>query len=114
MPSSDTGRDSDMVPSPLSMCGPEHALEVGVAEHAGGVEALADGDEAIPERVERPQRRGRLEMELAPVRAALVRVHDRLHLAEVGLVLEPVVDVHRDVAGFTAVCGAQGDVVGGD
>src|SRR5258707_11852928 len=103
MLSSLKGRDSDMGLPLLYLCAvPEHPLEVGVAEHVFRVEALADGVELIPERVALPQRGGGLEMELAPVRAAVVGVHDRLHLAEVGLVLEPVVDVHRDVPGLAA------------
>src|SRR5216684_193905 len=87
--------------------GLEHALEIGVAEHAVRVEAVADRDELVPLRVSRSQRGRGLEVELAPVRAALVRVHDRLHLAEVRLVLEPVIDVDGDVASVTAVGRAE-------
>src|SRR2546427_5662854 len=110
MPSSDIGRD--MALPLLYLCGVgEHALEIGVAEHPVGVEAITDRDEPIPERVARPERCGGLEVELAPVRAALVGVHDRLHLAEVGLVLELVVDVDGDIAGIAAVGGAERYVI---
>src|SRR5713101_6358785 len=53
-------------------------------------------------------------MELAPVWAAIVGVHDRLDLPEVRLVHEPVVDVHRDVPGLAAKSRAERDVVGRD
>src|SRR3989442_12939624 len=112
MPSSDIGRD--MALPLLYLCGvAEHALEIGVAEHPVGVEAITDRDEPIPERVARPERCGGLEVELAPVRAALVGVHDRLHLAEVGLGLELVVDVDGDIAGMAAVGGAEGGGIRG-
>src|SRR6266852_3276435 len=87
MPSSDAAIGSDTGPLLIYLCDlsarSEHALEVGVAEHSARVEAVAHRDEPIPERVARPQRGGALEMELAPVRAAIVGVHDRLDLAEV-------------------------------
>src|SRR5712692_3683288 len=116
MPSSDAATCSYTGLLSLYLCdlsgGPEHAVEIRVAEHAVGVEAVAHRYESIPERVARPQGRRGLEVELAPVWAALVGVHDRLHLAKVGLVLEPVVHVDGDVAGVARIRGAQRDVVG--
>ena len=46
------------------------------------------------------------------MRATLVRVHDRLDLAEVRLVLELVEHVHRDIAGFAPLGRAERDIVG--
>src|SRR5260370_9036633 len=113
MRSADAGTCSDTVSPPYLCVLPEHALEVGVAEHAVGIEAIADRDEAIPERVALPEGGRGLEVELAPVRAAVMGAHDRLDLSEVGLVLEPVVDMHGDVAGVAGVRRAQRDVVAG-
>src|SRR5260370_5688232 len=107
MRSSDAATCSDTVSPPYLCVLPEHALEVGVAEHAVGIEAIADRDEAIPERVALPERGRGLEVELAPVWAALVGAHDRLDLSEVGLVRKPVVDVHGDIAGFAGGRPAQ-------
>src|SRR5207237_5240989 len=64
----------------------EHALEVVVAEPPLGVEPVACRDEPVPEWIARAQRLRRLEVQLAPVRPPVVRVHDRLDLAEVRLV----------------------------
>src|SRR5712692_8403919 len=88
MPSSDAAIGSDTGSLLIYLCDlsarSEHALEVGVAEHSARVEAVVHRREPIPERVERPEGRGGLEMELAPGRAASVGVHDRHHLAKVG------------------------------
>ncbi len=48
------------------------------------------------------------------MRAAVVGFHDRLHLMEVRLVLELVVDVNGDVSGLATVRGAQRHIVGRD
>src|SRR5439155_25084214 len=92
----------------------EHTIDVTVAEKAVGIEAVPDGEETVPERVARAQRSRVLEVELAPVRTALVALHYRLRLPEIGLVLEAVEDVHGDVPGRAAVGGAERDVVGRD
>ena len=84
--------------------GPEHPVGVVVARTALGVEAVADGLEVLPARIALRERRGGLEVALAPVRAALVVVHDLLDRLEVGLPLHAAVLVHGDVGGRRARC----------
>ena len=79
-----------------------------------GVEPRASGLEAVPLRIAGRQRRGLLEVALAPVRAALVVVHDRLDRAEVRLPHHAAVHVHGDVDGVALVGGAQVGVVARD
>src|SRR5438874_544144 len=90
----------------------EHPVEVGVAEAAVGVGALADSTEAVPFGVAGSQRRGRLIVHLPPVGSAAEGVHDRLDAPEVLLEGFADVAVHRDVTPLFAVRRRQGDVVG--
>ena len=66
-----------------------------------------------PARVARRQRRGGLEVALAPVGAAAVVVHDLLDRLEVGPPLHPPVLVDGDVGGVALVRGAEQGVVAG-
>src|SRR2546425_3153161 len=62
----------------------QHPARVLVLEDPLGIETGSHRLEAFPFRVAGRERRGRLEMALAPVRPALVVVHDRLDRAKVG------------------------------
>ena len=93
---------------------PENPSDVGVGEAAVGIEAGAHRLEVVPARIARAQRLGGLEVALAPVRAAVVVVHDRLDGAEVRLPCHALEHVDGDVAGRALVRRAQQRVVGRD
>src|SRR5437588_7678476 len=76
--------------------GPEHAVGVRVCEATFRVQARAHREEALPVGVAPAQRRRRLEVALAPVRAPVELVHDRLDRVEVRLPLHSLEHVHRD------------------
>src|SRR3990172_12555863 len=92
---------------------PQHAVQVRVREQALRVQPRAHLLECIPLRVARRQRLRRLKMQLPPVRATAVVVHDVLHGLEALLVVRPLVDVHRDVARVPPAGSAQWDIVAG-
>src|SRR3954467_15237422 len=84
--------------------GAQHAVEVGVAEAAVGVGALAHGLEAIPLGIAGSERGRRLVVHLPPVGAAAEGVHDRLDTPEVLLERLADIAVDGDVAAGLAVC----------
>src|SRR5205823_11587647 len=92
----------------------QHAVEVGVAEAAVGVEAAADGGEVVPAGVAGSEGGGRLVVHLPPVGAAAEGVHDRLDAPEVLLERRAPVHVHGEIGPLLAERGRQGYVVGGD
>ena len=85
-----------------------------VREAAFGIEAGPHLLEAVPLGVARLQRLRALKVDLPPVGAAVVVVHDPLDLAEVLDVGHAPDHVDRDVCGLPAVGGAQRDVIGRD
>src|SRR2546421_8711093 len=93
--------------------GPEHAIEVRVAEDAVRIEPRPACLEACPLRIARRERLGALIVHLAPVRSAADVVHDRFDTMEVPIERPAGREVHRQVAGLAALGGAERDVVGG-
>jgi hypothetical protein len=92
----------------------ERPASVRVREAPVGVQPRAHRLEALPPRVARRERRGRLEVTLAPVRARVVLVADRLHGAEVRLPRHSARVVDRDVGGRAPARRAEQRVVAGD
>src|SRR5690349_4969345 len=75
----------------------EDPVEVGVAEGAVRVDAVADGEEVVPPGVVRCQVGGGAGVQLAPVRPTAVRAEHPLHPGEVVAVVHAGPDVEGEV-----------------
>ena len=91
---------------------PKHPFQIGVAEPAFRVEAVAQCDERVEPRVGGPQVGGGAGVQLAPVRPPVEIAHDGLDRPEVGLVRLAAVHVDGEVGAVAAGRGRQRDVVG--
>src|SRR5690606_36672846 len=93
--------------------GPKHAVEVRVGEAAFRIESRTYLLESIPLWVARRECLRRLEVKLAPVRAAAVVIHDVLDGFEVLLVLHALEDVDGDLSRIATAGGAERNLIAG-
>src|SRR3954469_23925091 len=91
--------------------GAQHPVQVLVAQHPGGVEPVADGDELVEARIALAEHRGVQTVQLPPVRAAADLTGDLLQRGEPGPGVGVRGHVRGDVGAIAAGRRRQRDVV---